>query len=69
VLVRLAQGGGALVSHLLCAAKPVYVPAMPTAVGDGLESDPGVLMMDLIQAVVTHVCPDGTPEQTVGSLL
>lgn len=71
VLVRPVEGG-ALVTHLLCAAKPTFVPAMPAAVGGPDELDlgsPGVLMIDLIQAVVAHQCPDGTPEQTTGSLL
>lgn len=70
ILVRGAQGG-LLISHLLCSAQPAFVPGMPAlSAADELADDsPGVLMIDLIQAVVGHQCPQGTADQTAGSLL
>lgn len=75
VLIQSADDGSGslLVSHLLCASAPAYVPAMPAAVSGPDElvepRSPGVLMIDLIQAVVGHTCPPDAPKQTVGSLL
>lgn len=69
ILITHADDGmGLLVHHLLCTAAPGYVPAMPRVGGAG-PAGTGVLMMDLIQAVVAHECPPDAPAQTTGSLL
>lgn len=70
VLIQSADDGSGslLVSHLLCTSAPAYVPAMPRVGGAG-PGGTGVLMTDLIQAVISHDCPEGTPSQTEGSLL
>jgi hypothetical protein len=56
VLVRPAEDGqGLLVSHLLCSGPPAYVPPMPL--------HGGVLAIDMIQAITSHVCPPGQGDQ------
>lgn len=45
-----SDGKGVMVSHLLCSSPEVYVSPMPL--------HEVVLAIDIIQAVIGHVCPE-----------